>query len=132
MEFLSARWNSTKLRRVKSKTARIHIAQVVSLRFEVFTGFKVYGVYLVGSTVAIGFFRHSCWRIHDTAALQEVRIQFRVDRFQKMGFWSPGFGAKYRQMLYQAKLCDVQPMFNTQWVLCFERAGFMFSGLQTS
>ena len=28
VEFLSARWNSTKLRRVKSKTARIHIAQV--------------------------------------------------------------------------------------------------------
>ena len=54
-----------------------------------FTGFKVYGVYLVGSTVAIGFFRH-CWsRIHDTAALQEVRIQFLVDGFQKLGFWSP-------------------------------------------
>ena len=48
--------------------------------FKVHWRFKVYGfVYLVGSTVAIGFFRHcGSRRIHDTAALQEVRIQFLV------------------------------------------------------
>ena len=61
---------------------------------------------------------------------KEVRIQFLVDGFQKLGFWSPPFGARERRKLYQAKLCGVQPIFNTQWVLCFERAGFRFSGLQ--
>ena len=88
--------------------------------FKVHWMFKVYGfVYLVGSTVAIGFFRHcGSRRIHDTAALQEVRIQFLVTPWTpKVGLLeSTIWGPKKAKVVPSQAMCNVQPMFNTQWV----------------
>ena len=82
--------------------------------------FQVKAVYLIGSTVAIGFFRHSCGRVHDTAALQGGQYSVSSKWISKVELSVPdlGFLAQVDQSCkYQAKLCDVQPIF-------FTRSGF--------
>ena len=97
--------------------------------------FQVEAVYLIGSTVAIGFFRHSCGRVHDTAALQGGQYSVSSKWISKVelsgsriwDFWPKLTKAVNTKPSYV--MCS--QFFYTQWIPCFERADFVFfSGLQ--
>ena len=65
---------------------------------------------------------------------KEVSIQSLANGFQKLNFRGPGFGFFWPKLTEAVNTKPSYVMcsqfFYTQWISCFERADFVFSGLQ--